>query len=538
MVIPSGFENRYSFTRIVGSNPTPSAIFINMKDKNKQLGLVSRPPIIVVLGHVDHGKTSLLDYIKKTKIAEKESGGITQHIGAYEIEIPQKGKEILRSTQDDFVSTGHKITFIDTPGHEAFSKIRSRGANVADIAILVVAADEGVKLQTKESLKDIREAQIPFIVAITKIDKEGANLEKVKNELSEVGVLLEGRGGDVPFTGVSSKTGQGIDEFLELVLLLSEMQELKANPNNPASGVVIESNIDRFRGNTTSLIITDGTLRLREDIRADQIGGKVKILEDFQGKSISEATFSSPVKVIGFEKSVPVGAKFLAGRTIGKIIDLGEKFRVVGKELGDKDSKIKIPLIIKSDTSGSCEALEQVITQLGEKNHWVFLLLKNETGDISESDFKIVPSGKTLIIGFRNRKRPEINNILLSNKNLLLIEGDIIYEIEDKIKELVENKFVKKPTEEILGKLEVLAVFNPVKGSQLIGGKIKEGNVQNKIRFRLVRGEEIISQGKILNLQKKKIDIPEVKTGEECGLLINCPEKAEKGDLLEFFRKI
>jgi len=493
-----------------------------MKDKNKQLGLISRPPIIVVLGHVDHGKTSLLDYIKKTKIAEKESGGITQHIGAYEIEIK-----------------GEKITFIDTPGHEAFSKIRSRGAKVADIAILVVAADEGVKVQTKESLKDIKKAQIPYIVAITKIDKEGANLEKVKNELSEVAVLLEGRGGDVPFVGVSSKTGQGIDELLELILILSEMQELKANPSSRATGFVIESHLDRFRGNTASLIITDGTLHLRDKIIMDRaIVGKVKILEDFQGKSISEATFSSPVRVLGFEKSVPVGAKFSVGDTKDETIETIQKLKITNKELGDQNSKIKIPLVIKSDTSGSGEALEQVIMQLGKKNNWLFSLLKNETGDISESDFKIVPSEKTLIIGFRVRKRSEINNILLSNKNLLLVEGDIIYEIEDKIKELVENKFVKKPTEEILGKLEILAVFNPIKGSQLIGGKVIEGNVQNKIRFRLIHNEEITSQGKILNLQKNKIDITEVKIGGECGLLINCPEKAEQGDLLEFFRKI
>jgi len=493
-----------------------------MKNKNKQLGLISRPPIIVVLGHVDHGKTSLLDYIKKTKIVEKESGGITQHIGAYEIEIEDK-----------------KITFIDTPGHEAFSKIRSRGAKVADVAILVVAADEGVKVQTKESLKDIKKAQIPYIIAITKIDKEGANLEKVKNELSEATVLLEGRGGDIPFVCVSSKTGQGIGELLEVILILSEMQELKANSSNQATGFIIESHLDRSRGNTASLIITDGTLCLRDEIKIDQITiGKVKILEDFQGKSISKATFSSPVKVLGFEKSVPVGAKFSVGDVQDKTTETIQKLKIINKELGDQNSEIKIPLIIKSDTSGSGEALEQVIEQLGKKNEWLFSLLKNETGDISESDFKIAPSAGTLIIGFRVRKRSEINNILLSNKNLLLVEGDIIYEIEDKIKKLIENKFVKKPTEETLGKLEVLAVFNSIKGSQLIGGKVIEGNIQNKIRFHLMRNEEIISQGKILNLQKNKVDISEVKTGKECGLLINCPEKAKEGDLLEFFRKI
>jgi len=527
-----------------------------MKDK-KQLGLVSRPPVIVVLGHVDHGKTTLLDYIKKTKIAEKEEGGITQHIGAYEVTVQPKEKEILRSTQDDFASFRRKITFIDTPGHEAFSKIRSRGARVADIAILVIAADEGVKLQTKESLKVIEKAQIPFIVAITKIDKQGANVEKVKKELSEAGVLLEGWGGDVSFVAVSSKTGQGIDEFLELILLMSEIQDLKADPNNSASGIVIESYLDRLRGNTATLIITDGTLHLKDEIIAGQIRGKVKILENFQGKPISKATFSSPVRVVDFEKPVPVGAKFLAGNTkIGMAETKESKIKADNKnllhyvqenlvsrfarnkELGNKDSKIRIPLIIKNDTSGSGEALEQVIRQLGEKNDWLFLLLRNEIGDISEGDFKITPSGKTLIVGFRVKRRPEINNILLANQNLLLIEGNIIYEIEDKIKELVEKEFIKKPTEEISGKLEVLAIFNPIKGNQLIGGKIIEGKAQNKINFRLLRGEEIISQGKVLNLQKNKRDIPEVNSGEDCGLLIDCPGKAEKGDSLVFFRKI
>lgn len=491
------------------------------KESSKTENLIPRPPIVVVLGHIDHGKTTLLDYIRKTKVTEKESGGITQHIGAYEIE-----------------TRGKRITFIDTPGHEAFSKIRSRGAKAADIAILIVAADEGVKQQTKESLKDILEAQIPFIVAITKIDKQGANLEKVKNELSEAGILLEGRGGDVPVVAVSSKTGQGIDELLELTLLLSEMQELKANKDNPASGVVIESHLDRFRGNTASLIITDGTLHLKDNIIADKIVGKVKIMENFLGKSISEATFSSPVRVIGFESSVPVGAKFLVSQNPAMSKVKGLKAKTFGKELGDKDSKIRIPLIIKSDTSGSGEALEEIIRQLGEKKDWLFVVLKNETGDISEGDFKITPSGKTLIIGFRVRKKPEVSNILLANKNLLLIEGDVIYEIKDKMEELVEKEFVKRPTEEIVGRLEVLAVFNPVKGNQLIGGRIIEGAVQNKIRFRLIRGKEIISQGKILNLQKNKIDVLEVKTGEECGLLIECTKKAEKGDLLEFFRKI
>ncbi len=512
-----------------------------MKDKNKQLSLVPRPPVVVVLGHVDHGKTSLLNYIRKTKIVEKEAGDITQHIGAYEIEIQPKtkGKEILRSAQDNFAPTRHKITFIDTPGHEAFAKMRSRGAKAADIAILVVAADEGVKLQTKESIKIIQEAAIPFIVAIAKIDKSAANPEKVKNELIEAGVLLEGRGGDVPWVEVSSKTGQGIDELLELIILLAEMQELKANPNNPASGLVIESHLDRLRGNTASLIITDGTLHLKDEIVAGNVTGKIKILEDFQGRPIKEATFSAPVRVVGFESLAPVGENFLVGKTRLQIVEPVVQSQKITKELGKKDSKIRIPVIIKSDAFGSSEALEEIIGELGKENDWCFEVLKNEVGDISESDFKIVPEGKTLIISFRVRRKPEVNNLLLTNKNLILVTGDIVYEIKDKVEELVKQKFIEKPTEEILGRLEVLAIFNPIKGNQLIGGRVIEGKVQNKNNFYLMRAEEKIGQGKVLNLQKNRIEISEARVGEECGLLVSgVKEQIEKGNLLVFFKKI
>lgn len=492
-----------------------------MKNKNKQLGLVSRPPVVVVLGHVDHGKTSLLDYIKKTKIADKESGGITQHIGAYEIEIDK-----------------HKITFIDTPGHEAFSKIRSRGAKVADIAVLVVAVDEGVKPQTKESFKIIQEEKIPFIVAITKIDKSANNLEKIKNELAEEGILLEGRGGDVPCVGVSSKDGQGIDDLLELIILLSEMQELKADPSKPASGVVIDSHLDRFRGNTVGLIILDGSLKVKDEIVAGKSEGRIKILENFQGKPIKEATFSSPVRVVGFGSLAPVGERFLTGKTDIEIVELTQEGGSLNKKLGQKDSEIKIPLIIKADAFGSGEALEEVINKLGKEKKWLFLLFKNETGDISESDFKVVSSGQVLVIGFRVKKKPEINNLLLINKDLILIEGDIIYEIKDKIEEIVKKKFIEKPTEEITGELEVLAIFNPVKSNQLIGGKVIEGKVQNKNNFRLIRGEEIIGQGKVSNLQKNRIEALESKAGEECGLLVSSSKEVKKGDRLVFFKKI
>jgi translation initiation factor IF-2 len=518
--------------------------------------LISRPPIVVVLGHVDHGKTTLLDYIRKTKVAEKEAGGITQHIGAYEVEVlpkaePKsreseanrgissgKSEKILRPIQDDFASFRRKITFLDTPGHEAFSNIRSRGAKAADVALLVVAADEGIKPQTRESLNCIKEAKIPFIVVLTKIDKEGANPEKVKKDLLEIGVYLEGWGGDVPLAEVSSKTGKGIDELLELILLVAEMEELKANPHQPASGIVIESHLDSRRGITATLIITNGTLHLKDKIVAGSAQGKVKILEDFQGKIIGEVTFSSPIRVIGFEALPSAGEEFFAGEEESKKTGTEASSRILAKELGDKNSALKIPVIIKSDTFSSSEALESIITQLGQEKGWLFLILKNEVGDLSEGDLKIIPQERTLIISFRINKKPEISSIFLTNKNLIPLEGEIIYEIKDKIQKIIENQFINKPTEEILGKLEALTIFHPEKGNQLIGGKVIEGLARNKVKVRILRNKEIIGEGRIVNLQKNRVDVNEVAAGGECGILIDCSKLIEKGDLLEFFQKI
>jgi len=527
------------------------------KENPKTENLISRPPIVVVLGHVDHGKTTLLDYIRKTKVAEKEAGGITQHIGAYEVEVRPKAEpksreseanrgissgkseEILRSAQDDFASLRRKITFLDTPGHEAFSQIRSRGTKAADVALLVVAADEGVKPQTKESLDCIKQAQIPFILVMTKIDKEGANPDKIKKELTDLGIFLEGWGGDVPFAKVSSKTGKGIDELLELILLVAEMEELKGNSQQSASGIVIESHLDSRRGIMATLIITNGTLHLKDKIAADSAKGKVKMLEDFQGNLIEEATFSSPIRVIGFETLPSAGEEFfVAEEKLEEEEETKINPRILAKQLGDKNSALKIPVIIKSDTFSSSEALESVINQLGQEKGWLFLILKNEVGDLSEGDLKIIPQERTLIISFRINKKPEISSIFLANKNLIPLEGEIIYEIKDKIQKIIEDQFINKPIEEILGKLEVLAIFHPEKGNQLIGGKVIEGLARNKIKVRILRNNEIIGEGKIVNLQKNRVNINEVATGGECGILIDCPKLIEKGDLLEFFQKI
>lgn len=494
-----------------------------MKEK-KNKNLITRPPIVVVLGQVDHGKTSILDYIRKTHVAEKEAGRITQHIGAYEA-----------------IFQGKRITLIDTPGHEAFSQIRFRGAKVADLAVLVIAADEGIKPQTLESLQYIKEANIPFIVAINKIDKPEANVEKVKQQLLKAGVLLEKMGGDVPFQLVSAKTGEGINDLLEVILLMAEMEDLKANPQASASGMVIEAHLDRRRGNTATLLITNGTLHSGDNIYTSHTQGKVKILEDFQGRVIKEATFSSPVQVIGFNQLPLVGEKFWVGTGLAGSASPAkekEKSEEVYQEWGDKNASLTIPLIVKTDVSSSAEALAKVIDQLGKKNHWLFRVLRNRVGDISEDDLRMANPDGTLIIGFRVKRRPEITNTLLANKRLIVEEGEVIYELEEKIQKSVEKNFVVRPKETILGKLEVLAVFNPMKKRQLIGGKVMEGKALNKTAFRLQREEQTIASGKVVNLQVHKKDVNEANSGEECGLLVDCPEKIERGDILEFFRKI
>ena len=498
-----------------------------MSEKEKN-NFLPRPPIVVVLGHVDHGKTTLLDYIRKTKIAEKESGGITQSIGAYEVEVNNK-----------------KITFIDTPGHEAFTSLRSRGAKTADLAILVVAADEGIKPQTLESVQIISKAQIPYIVALTKIDKPEANPEKVKRELVAKGIYLEKWGGDIPWVEVSSKTGQGIDELLEMIILMGEMIGLKGDKNLPASGFVLESYLDSKRGPTAVLIITNGTLRQKDLIMAGNVYGKVKILENFLGQSLKEATFSSPVRIIGFEDIPEVGSEFFAAKNQEeleqiKMLVKTEKGKNIStlKIIGDPNSQIQIPLIIKADSQGSYEALEFLIDKLGKNQQWCFNLIYSGIGDITEGDLKIANPLGTLVIGFRVKKRPETITLIKNNPSLVIIEEDIVYNIEQKVKEITEKRFIEKPEEQIIGQLEVLSVFNPSKGYQIIGGKVLEGEILLKSRFHLIRNEEIIGEGKVVNLQQNKMDVKTVKVNQECGLMVECSKEIKVGDKLEFFQKI
>ena len=475
-----------------------------------------RSPVVVVLGHVDHGKTTLLDYLRKTNLASKESGGITQSIGAYEVDYK-----------------GNLLTFIDTPGHEAFSKMRSRGAAVADLAILVVAADEGVKPQTKEAIKILQETETPYVVAITKIDKPTANLERVKQDLLSNDVLLEGLGGNISYEPISAKTGQNIDKLLELILLTAEMEDLTYNPENPARGVVIEVSHSKNRGIETSVIVKDGILRSGDFIATPSASGKILILENFLNKKISEIKPSSPALIVGFEKAPSVGEEFQAGAKDLLAVDNDFESKNV-RIMPDNNSIFEVPdknqktnLILKSAENGSLEVLSQVIKNLPQAKS--FNIILEDIGEITSSDIDLASSANAIIINFRS-KLPSLTLRLAQNKNVKIISSDVIYKlIED-----LQNS-LQPVTKEKGGELEVLAVFNqsnPEK--QTIGGKVIKGAVKNKSSFELERDKTIISFGKVLNVQVNKKDVPVANFGSECGLMVSSKILIKIGDHLLF----
>ncbi len=466
------------------------------------------------LGHIDHGKTSLLDYIRKTHVTEKESGGITQHIGAYQIEHQKK-----------------KITFIDTPGHEAFSQMRSRGAKIADIAILIIDASEGVKEQTKEAISHIKLARIPLIVALNKIDKPEADSAKAKRELAKEEILVESIGGKIPSVEVSAKTGKGVEELLELILLIAEMEDLKTDRTMPAEGVVIESYLDNLRGPTATLLLTQGTLRVGDIIGTDSVFGKIKNLENFQNSPFQITSPGDPVVVVGLEDCPRVGENFKIFSDIEAAknhLTLIEKKAPEVLEIS-QDQKI-VNLILKTDCLGSAEAIDGVLKKIPQEKI-ILRILKSEVGSVNETDVKMAKSGRALILGFRVVINP-VAKIIAEREKVKILQFQVIYDLVEEVRKY-SQRFLESKAERIdLGKVKALMIFLTEKNRQIVGGKVIEGEVKKGVSIEVFRGEELMGKGRLINLQKNKKDTEKASKGEECGILYEGDVKIEEGDIL------
>ncbi len=467
-----------------------------------------RPPIIAIMGHVDHGKTTLLDYIRKTTIAEREAGGITQSIGAYEI-----------------THNGRKITFIDTPGHEAFSKMRERSARVADLAILIVAADDGVKPQTQNALEYIKKEKMTFIVAINKIDKSNANIEKTKTDLANIGVYLEGFGGDVSWHAISAKTGEGVQELLDLVVLASDMEDFSYDPKAIPSGVVITSKLDARRGGIVGVIVKNGILSQGLPIATQTAKGKVKILNDFLGKPTSSLVPSAPALVIGFETLPEVGEEFMCGKGVEEIYK-GKNLPCGTNEKGRAQEEC-VSVIIKADEAGSLEAVRGIVERT--KSDKPISIASVGVGDVYETDIKLAKSTGAVILGFKIKIDKAAANVA-RNEKITLITSDIIYELE---KEFIEH--VKRNNPKEMPSIEILKVFGAPKGKErVIGGRIILGPVKNQGEFDVWRNGKIVGSGKVINLQSERKDIAVADTGMEAGLLVESEGDVRVGDTLIF----
>jgi translation initiation factor IF-2 len=482
--------------------------------------LIKKPPIIVILGHIDHGKTTLLDYIRKSNVALKEAGGITQKIGAYEIEFDKE-----------------KITFIDTPGHSAFNNLRQRGVQVADIGILIIAADEGVKDQTKESLEYLKSAKIPFIVALTKIDKKEADTQRVVSQLVELDIIPEKWGGQVPLIEVSAKTGEGVNDLLETIILLRDIYDLKVETDIPGRGFILESIKDPKRGILASAIVSGGVINYGNFLVTPSACCKIKIFEDDFGRSIKQALPSKPFLVGNFDNFPLVGEEFeIADES--EIQQVQQKLRdkekaflnqfiFKNKEITNSNSENVFNLILKADNFGSLEALVTIFNNLAQEQKINLRLIKADVGLINFDDLKLAKDTGSILISFNLKNQKQILDEIRT-LNLKFFDSNLIYELEEKFLELLNTKEEKI----IKGELEVLAVFSQTKNKKTIGGRVINGKIRINQRILIIRDNQEIGQGKIISLEKDKVPSEEVKEGDLCGLIIETTKDIYEKDIV------
>ncbi len=489
--------------------------------------VIPRSPVVAIMGHIDHGKTTLLDYIRKTAVAEKEAGGITQHVSAY---------EVVHKTAD---GSSKKITFIDTPGHEAFAGVRSRGASIADIAILIVSGEDGVKPQTMEALKFILQSKTPYIVAITKIDKPSANVERAKQSLLEHEIYVEGYGGEVPCVPVSAVSGAGINDLLDMILLVSDVEGIKGDPTISAEGIVLEVTRSKEKGVTATLVIKDGTLKKGMVIVSGDSTSVLRSIEDFAGKKIDSATLSMPIRVTGWDTMPKAGNtfdSFTGKKEADKFLSTGIHTTSVHSKqsVSPTELRVSIPIVIKTDVAGSLEAVEYELKKLATDK--VFLkVIQSGTGDINESDIKIATGGdKAMVVGFNVKMDSSTKN--LSERDGIDVElFSIIYKLVERIQEIVLSHTPKVEVVEVSGKAKIIRFFSSVKDKQIIGGKVIEGVVRLGDEFKIMRRGAEVGMGKIRELQQQKVKTSEVEKDREFGAMGEAKIEIAPGDVLEMF---
>ena len=497
------------------------------------LDMVVRPPVVTVLGHVDHGKTSLLDSIKNSKVADREVGGITQHIGAYQVE-----------------SNGNPITFLDTPGHAAFTAIRARGARVTDIAVLVVAADDGIMPQTLEAINHAKAAEVPIVVAINKMDLPGADPERVKRQLSEQELLVEDWGGDVISVDVSAKTGDGIDNLLENLLLVAEIGELKANPNKPAQGVVIEAKLDRKRGPSTTILVQEGTLNIGDFIVAGAAYGRVKAMSNDQGKPVQSVLPGYPAEVLGFGSVPEAGDQLIVtayereGRSMaeqvsksqgpqsgqGRVLTLEE---VVNQT--DTDEIKELNLVIKADVQGSVEAVRGALERLVDEDATVRVLHAG-SGAVTESDILLASASEAIVISFSIGAEPSAER-LADRMGVEIRHYNIIYQLIDDVTLALHGMLDPVYTDVIVGRAEVREIFEGRRGTQIAGCRVTEGRMVRNGDVRVMRDGASVEDGAITSLRHFREEVNEMNAGTECGIVIQGFNDFQEGDVLEVHRQ-
>ncbi len=507
--------------------------FENFEIEDKEEDLISRPPVVTIMGHVDHGKTTLLDTIRKSNVASGEAGGITQAIGAYSV-----------------LYDNRKITFIDTPGHEAFTEMRARGASVTDVVIIIVAADDGIMPQTKEAIDHAKAANVPIIVAINKIDKENANIERIMTALVEAGLTPEEWGGDTIVCKISALTGLGVDELLSNILLVSDMQELKANPNRYATGTVIESRKDKQIGSVATLLIQNGTLRLGDPIVVGTTYGKVRTLKNDLGQDIVEASPSTPVEITGLSNVPEAGDKFMAFETEKQAKQIAEERQIRAKEADSNRSGMtldelfgqiqegmkEINVIIKADVNGSSEALKSSLEKIDVSGVKINVI-RSSVGAITESDVVLASASNALIIGFNVRANNKTMDIA-KEYGVEVRYYDIIYKVVEDMEDAMKGMLDPEYEERIVGTLEIRQIFKFSKVGLIAGCHVLSGVVKNNLNARIVRDDTVIYNGKVNTLQHEKDQVKEVKKDMDCGITLeNCQDYKEK-DIIEVYELV